>query len=375
MIIHVIEKGDTLSKIGQKYNVDYKKIAKDNEISIDKTLVVGQTLVIITEEKEKSKKIIVNGFVFPNINLNNLIKILPYLSFLSIFSYMYDINGNLNIINDDELINISKSYNAQPLMVITNISIEGRFSSDLAHFILNNENIQNILINNILMNMRNKGYSGLVIDFEYVYPKDKKAYINFIKKVKKEIKKYNYYLLVALAPKTSSEQTGLLYEAHDYESIGILTDYVILMTYEWGYSGGPAMAVAPINAVTKVLEYATKVIEPNKILMGIPTYGYDWTLPFIPNTFAKSINNVEAVNIARNNKQSINYDFKSESPFFNYYDAFMQKHEVWFDDARSILAKFNLVTKFNLAGISYWTINRPFPQNYLILDYKFKIKK
>lgn len=375
MIIHVIEKGDTLSKIGQKYNVDYKKIALDNEISIDKTLVVGQTLVIITEEKEKTKEIIVNGFVFPNINLNNLIKVLPHLSFLSVFSYMYDINGNLNIINDDELINISKSYNAQPLMVITNISIEGRFNSDLAHFILNNESIQNILINNILMNMRNKGYSGLVIDFEYVYPEDKNAYINFIKKVKKEIKKYNYYLLVALAPKTSSEQTGLLYEAHDYESIGILTDYVILMTYEWGYSGGPAMAVAPINNVTKVLEYAIKVIEPNKILMGIPTYGYDWTLPFIPNTFAKSINNIEAVDIARNNKQSINYDLKSESPFFNYYDAFMQKHEVWFDDARSILAKFNLVLKFNLAGISYWTINRPFPQNYLILDYKFKIKK
>ncbi len=376
MIIHVVKSGDTLYKIGQKYNVDYKKIADNNQISIDETLVVGQTLVILIDNKDKkTKEIIVNGFTFSNINLNTLTKTLPHLSFLSIFSYKFDFNGNLNTINDKELINISKKYNVTPIMVITNIGMDGRFNSDLAYHILNSEDIQNKFISNILITMNNKGYLGLVIDFEYVYPEDKNAYISFIEKIKNELKKYNYFLLIALAPKTSSEQKGLLYEVHDYEKIGVLADYVIIMTYEWGYSGGPAMAVAPINAIEKVLEYATGIIDSNKILMGIPTYGYDWTLPYIPNSLAKSINNIEAIDIARKYKQSIHYDFESESPFFNYYNSFMQKHEVWFDDARSIQAKFNLVVQFNLAGISYWTINRPFPQNYLILDYSFKIKK
>jgi spore germination protein len=259
-------------------------------------------------------------------------------------------------------------------MVITNIGVEGRFDSDLAHTILSNEDIQDRLISNILSVMKEKGYGGLNVDFEYVYPSDKDAYINFLNKVKTELKKENYFLTVALAPKYSDEQVGLLYEAHDYEKIGALADHVILMTYEWGYSGGPSRAVAPINLVERVLDYATKKIPNNKILLGIPNYGYDWTLPYVEGNLAKSVGNYEAVDIANYYKQSINYNYEEQAPYFNYYDSDLIKHEVWFEDARSIQAKLELVIKYNIEGVSYWTINRFFPQNYLILNNLFVIR-
>ncbi len=50
------------------------------------------------------------------------------------------------------------------------------------------------------------------------------------------------------------------------------------------------MAVAPINEVRKVINYAASVIPANKIFMGMPLYGYDWTLPYIPGgEFAEAI--------------------------------------------------------------------------------------
>ncbi len=52
------------------------------------------------------------------------------------------------------------------------------------------------------------------------------------------------------------------------------------MTYEWGYKYGPNMAVAPLNMVRRVLDYAVTEIIPEKIMLGIPNYGYDWPLPF-----------------------------------------------------------------------------------------------
>ena len=93
-----------------------------------------------------------------------------------------------------------------------------------------------------------------------------------------------YSVSTALAPKTKADQVGLLYEAHDYPVHGALCDFVVLMTYEWGYAAGPPWAIAPINEVRRVLDYAVTAIPRNKILMGMPTYGRDWKLPFVAGT-------------------------------------------------------------------------------------------
>lgn len=197
MIIHVVKEGDSLYKIGKEYNVNYRQIAIDNEIPIDQELVVGQTLVIIVNRNNnKYLNIKVNGYTFPNIDRDLLNDILPYLTYLSIFSYHADYDGSLNFIDDNELISLAKNYKVSSTMVITNIGIGGRFDSDLANHILNNNDVQNILISNTMDIMRSRGYTGLNVDFEYVYPEDKDAYINFLLKVKNEIKKNNYILSI-----------------------------------------------------------------------------------------------------------------------------------------------------------------------------------
>ena len=147
------------------------------------------------------------------------------------------------------------------------------------------------------------------------------------------------------------------------------------MTYEWGYTYGPPMAVAPINEVERVLKYAVSVIPSRKILMGMPNYGYDWTLPYRRGSRANAISNLQAVNLAINNGATIQYDEKAQAPFFYYTGENGARHVVWFDDARSLTARLKLIEKYNLGGVSYWTINRLFRTNWYTLRALYDVNR
>lgn len=151
-------------------------------------------------------------------------------------------------------------------------------------------------------------------------------------------------------------------------------DKVLLMTYEWGYTYGPPMAVAPINKVNEVVEYALTRISSSKILLGVPTYGYDWPLPFEQGvTKATSLSPVECIRIAEANNAEIQFDTVAQSPWFRYTDNEGRLHEVWFEDPRSITAKLQLAERYNLSGIGYWNLMREFPQNLVILNANYNI--
>jgi spore germination protein len=250
----------------------------------------------------------------------------------------------------------------------------GSFSSELASTILNSDQVQNTLLNNVVEVLRTKNYYGLDIDFEYIFPRDREAYNNFVRKVVDRLRPLGYMVATALAPKISPTQPGLLYEAHDYAAHGKLVDHVILMTYEWGYTYGPPMAVAPIKEVRRVLDYAVTEIPREKILMGMPNYGYDWTLPWVKGSAARTISNVGAVNQAAQVGANISYDITSAAPYYFYFRDGIQ-HVVWFDDARSVQARLRLPSEYRLGGVSYWTIGSFFPQNWLVLKTLYTVKK
>jgi spore germination protein len=169
----------------------------------------------------------------------------------------------------------------------------------------------------------------------------------------------------------------LLYEGKDYRAIGEAADSVLLMTYEWGYTYGPPMAVAPINQVRRVVEYAVTEIASEKIDLGIPNYGYDWPLPFERGvTKAATIGNIQAVQIAIRREVPVQFNELSQSPFFTYYDDETGvEHEVWFEDVRSLQAKFDLIKEFNLRGCGYWQIMQWFRANWLLLAENFYVEK
>ena len=135
------------------------------------------------------------------------------------------------------------------------------------------------------------------------------------------------------------------------------------------------MAVAPINMVRRVVEYALTEIPREKISLGIPNYGYDWPLPFVRGeTKATTVSNREAVQIAIDHGVNIYFDETAMAPYFRYWQYGIQ-HEVWFEDAKSSLSKLRLIEMYGLAGCGYWNLERPFPQNYMVLNSLYYISE
>ena len=148
----------------------------------------------------------------------------------------------------------------------------------------------------------------------------------------------------------------MLYEAHDYAAHGEIADFVILMTYEWGYRLGPPQPISPIDQIRRVLDYAVTVIPRNKIMMGFQIYARDWLLPHVQGQEAETFSVQEALRRAAQYRTAIQYDFNAQSPFYRYVDEQGRRHEVWFEDARSAKAKFDTAVAYGLKGISYWVL-------------------
>jgi spore germination protein len=135
------------------------------------------------------------------------------------------------------------------------------------------------------------------------------------------------------------------------------------------------MAVSPIDQVRKVLNYAKTQMPANKIMMGQNLYGFDWKVPFKQGTMAKALSSQAATELAVQNTNEILFDMKARAPHYRYTEANGQRHEVWFEDARSIQAKFNLMKEEGIRGISYWKLGLPFIQNWELLQENFTIVK
>lgn len=220
--------------------------------------------------------------------------------------------------------------------------------------------------------MKKKEFKGVDVDFEFILAKDRDKFTEFVDKLTKAMNPKGYLVFVALAPKTAANQKGVLYEGKDYKGLGEASNGVLLMTYEWGYKYSEPRPVAPINLVRRVVEYAITEIPNTKVSVGIPNYGYDWPLPYEKGvTEAKTISNVMAIQIAVNNNSEIMFDEEAQTPFFNYKDNNGVMHEVWFEDVRSLQAKFNFVKEFDLRGMGYWNLMTWFFANWVLLEANF----
>ncbi|WP_096270803.1 LysM peptidoglycan-binding domain-containing protein [Paucisalibacillus globulus] len=371
--LHTVQLGEYLWVIAQRYGVTINKLLQANRIESPSLIYSGLQLKIPRKPRTSTE---VNAYTTET-NEQGRQEVLAlgrYFTYLSPFMYSFREDGSLTEMRETTLLEAARVNDIAPLLVLTNYT-GGGFNSDLGATLLRNPNIQDTLIKNIVNTIRTKGYSGLNIDFEYLYQEDRENYNNFLRKVVDRLRPLGLTVSTALAPKESGDQAGLLYEAHDYEVHGELCDFVVLMTYEWGWAGGEPWAIAPINKVRDILDYAVTVIPRQKIMMGIPLYGRDWKIPWVQGTFARTVSPKEAINLAARNNVSIQYDNTYQSPYYRYTDTSGQEHEVWFEDARSVQVKYETVREYGLRGVSYWVLGNPFPQNWPVLQSNFTIRK
>ncbi len=376
MEIYTVRSGDTVDSIAARTGADLASLLQVNQLEYPYRLAVGQSLLLLSAEEtakdpDPSGSLRSSGgYAYPFISQDVLEETLPYLNELSLFSYGFTAEGALipPASDDETAAREALLHGVTPTLTLTPLDGSGHFNNNLVSSLVHSPSVQLALLRNLAAAMAEKGYLALNIDFEYILAEDRDAFTAFVKRTTDLLNQFEYTVTVALAPKNADDQPGTLYEGIDYAGLGAAANGVLLMTYEWGYSYGPPMAVAPINQVRRVVEYALTRIPAEKISLGIPNYGYDWPLPYVRGTTkASTLGNVEAVQTAVFYGAEIQFDETAQSPFFDYWQYGI-RHQVWFEDVRSYQAKFSLVREYGLKGIGIWQLMRLFRAGWVLWE-------
>ena len=212
MEIYVVEPGDTVNAIAASFGIPADQIIFDNQLVSPYELAVGQALFIAVGERNPSMTISVSGYAYTFIRPWILSQTLPYLTELPIFSYGFTMEGELiqPLLDEQWMIEMALQFGTQPILTMTPFGPDGQFNNLLISSVVNNPSYTDNLIQNMLSLMERKGYQGVDIDFEFILAEDRDAFTAFVQRVADTMRANGYHTSVALAPKTSADQRGLL---------------------------------------------------------------------------------------------------------------------------------------------------------------------
>jgi len=376
MEIYIVKCHDTVESIAEEYGITTESIIFNNQIPSPYPLTTGQALLLSTKSGTETRPdLFSNGYAYPSISNYVLWQSFPFLAGLSVISYSFTHNGHLVPpgYGESRMIAAAKQNDTMPLLTLTTEQ-NNASNNFLSSAVLNNPRIQSVLIDELMQVMSEKKYSGINIDFHDIEAEDKLLFADFVWNVRQSLNPLGYLVSVALPPKLSDYQSGASVRGYDFGLLGEAADHLVLMAYEFGCSASGPMAIAPINRVRSAVEYAVSRIPAEKIRLGIPNYGFDWSLPHISGiSQARVIGNIDAAHLAITHQSEIHFDETSMSPFF-FYTEFDTEHIVWFEDVRSLNAKFDLVCNHELNGVGYWQIDPLFRASFLLLDDRFIIQ-
>jgi spore germination protein len=367
---YVAQQGDSLWRIAEISGVPLQQLIRANP-GADRNLYVGRQIRIPTPTQRPAEVIGYLPITDPGVTAEDIQPWARQLTWVAVFSHLITAEGEVPPLDDAAAIRATYAAGAKPLMSIANMEPGGAFSPDIARAIITQPDVRERVISNVLRIMEEKGYAGIDSDIENIDADLRAGYVNFLRELKGRLG--NRPLNVAVPPKYD-ETTFAYARGHDYQGIGQVADRVYLMNYEFSWVGGPPGAIAPLPQTRRVLLYAASLIPKQKILNGISTTAYDWELPDTPENRARPWPSNEAVQIAVRNQVPIRYNDTSEAPWFRYTDAGQQR-EVWFEDARSIMAKFRIMRDIGVGGTGIWHLGALNSQLPPLIDYFYDVQR
>ncbi|GMA56465.1 spore germination protein [Alicyclobacillus sacchari] len=239
---YTIQAGDTPESIAQRFGISPAVFASWTGFVTGSSLSVGSQIYLPVRRTSR-RTIEVNGYIVPTGERSDeeILGDVSDLTYVCTFSYQVRADGHFEAPKDDIVLSTAKRYNIRPLVTITNFD-GNNFNTQLAHSILANRSLRQTVIDQVLSICTTKGYAGVNVDFEHMDPPDRPLYNEFIRELGNVLRGRNLSISIAMGPKTGDNPNQPWMGAFDYRTLGQEVDFVMLMTYEWGWVGGPPMA-------------------------------------------------------------------------------------------------------------------------------------
>lgn len=371
---YTIQEGDTLASIADKHEVTVFQLLRNNPYLSDREYIYPGEIIVISYEEDKIRTIATNAYVYPFVDMNTLRRTLPFLTYLTIYSYEVTKEGEINDIDDIEIIQTAKAYGVAPIMILMEESQSIEEEIDVVHSILTSNEIQEQFFNNLFRILEIKGYSGVTLNTPYILPTDRSLYEEFVIKFANRLSKAGYIVYDTFSIRIFQLLSGTIFEGIDYDRLAQAVDGFTLISYGFGYSEGIPPGTTSMDTSRRFIDYSTKLIPSEKIEFGLSTIGYLWEYPYIPNiSVGRAINYNSALEIAFENNAKIQFDEVTNAAYFQYISD--NEYIARFLDARSIDNFVKLVPEFGLKGINIWNIMNWSPQIWLVINSQYEIEK
>lgn len=282
---------------------------------------------------------------------------------VSPFWYSTDGSGRLYGTRNDEFVQIAHANN---ILVIPTVHNVGDYAAVVE--LLSSPQRRARHIQYIVDEVLARNYDGIDIDYESLDPSMRDNFSAFIRDLAEALHSHGKMLTVAVHAKDSD--FGGLGGYQDWALIGQYVDRLRIMTYDYHWRGSGPGPVAPLYWVQSVAEYAQSVVDPAKVVVGVPFYGYDW--PPQGNARALPWGDIEdliadqglTVNLMERNGQG-----RVDESWFRY-QSDQGLRDVWFMTDNGLESKLDLVQSKDLAGIAIWQLGYEKPEYWEVIRRK-----
>jgi spore germination protein YaaH len=283
------------------------------------------------------------------------------LDIVSPYFYHLTPSGTIKSFADDSVTSLIKNSGTKIVPLIQNESQWDDFHKTIA-----TDEQRDAIVALLVDLVASNGYDGIHIDFEGVNQSDGDLLTDFMRRLHIAFEPHGWIVSQAVVARTS-DADSYWGGAYDYKALAAYNDYVVVMAYDWGYSGRPDPApVAPIWWVQDVVKYAKSRLPDSKFLLGIPFYGYDWNTSKGPP--ASSVSYADAMELGARPDAQVGYSDDDQAPWIRYTDDEGDDHQVWFENSASFEAKINLVIDKNIGGFATWRLGHEDPSSWYVIQ-------
>ncbi len=252
-------------------------------------------------------------------------------------------------------------YQVWPMFTNSNMSETSKMLSDYK----SRENV----INQIIKYIKQYNLDGINIDFEGMYETDKDNFSRFLIEIRPRLNEIGAVLSVDVTAPDGAPEWSLCYDRY---TIGKVADYVMFMAYDqYGVSATKAGTTAGHNWVEANVKkfLGQEEVKAEKIILGIPFYTRVWKE--INGNVISSVVNIGNVNnlIPSNATKTWDEDLQQ---YYVEYKKGGATYKIWVEDEKSIEAKLDLVSKYNLGGAAYWEYDRATNSIWNLIESKIK---
>jgi spore germination protein len=366
---YIVMPSDTLHRIANRYHVSVNELLTMNSKIHSMAISAGDIIQFPVISRPRKTVLGFLELIQPKVDEVNVQSFGPYFTYIALFTYGMTGTGAITPVEDEAALQSFVNTKAVPVAVFSNWTGDN-FSRGAVRMLLSKPSIRQQYISEGLKIVSKRGYRAVVIDFESLHPQDGKLFIEFLKELSVRLQPLKIPSIVCVMPiigQYSFEKPMI--QAYDYNAIAQHANFIMLMSYNWSWPGGPPGAVAPFARVEENIRYALSQMPRKQILLGLIRYGYDFALPFRKGEFAGTIEVQVVVEMAMQKEIPIQFDRQSLTPSIRYRDNQGRQHVIWYENARSLQLKLQLVQKYRLAGIAAWELSQRFPQfTHLVLD-------